>query len=54
LKKKVSFLSISKTILGILKDSNYKKYAILEPININQIINIDKWARETTLKKLFK
>ena len=54
LKKKVSFLSISKTILGILKDSNYKKYAILEPININQIINIDRWARETTLKKLFK
>ncbi|MDC0943092.1 1-deoxy-D-xylulose-5-phosphate reductoisomerase [Pelagibacteraceae bacterium] len=54
LKKKVSFLSIPKTILTILKDSNYKKYAILRPNNINQIINIDKWARETTLKKLFK
>ena len=30
LKKKIPFLSISKIIMTILKDSNYKKYAIKE------------------------
>ena len=47
LKKKIPFLSISKTILKILNDRNYKKYAIRKPKNINHIIKIDKWARET-------
>ena len=30
----------------ILNSANYKKYAIKKPININQIINIDNWARK--------
>ncbi len=52
LKKKIPFLSISKTILKILNDRNYKKYAIRKPKNIHEITNIDKWARENIKKKL--
>ena len=52
LKKKIPFLSISKTILKILNDRNYKKYAIRNPKNIHEITNIDKWTRENIKKKL--
>ena len=52
LNKKIPFLSISKTILKILNDRNYKKYAIRKPKNIHEITNIDKWARENTKKIL--
>ena len=52
LKKKIPFLSISKIIMTILKDSNYKKYAIKEPKNLNQIYKIDMWARKKTLEKI--
>ena len=51
LQKKIPFLSISKTILSILNDRNYKKYAIRNPENIKDIIKIDKWARETIIKR---
>ena len=52
LSKKIPFLSIHKIIMAILKDSNYKKYAIKKPKNINEIIEIDKWTRKIILKKL--
>ena len=52
LRKKIPFLSISKTILKILNDRNYKKYAIRNPKNIHEITNIDKWTRENIKKKL--
>ncbi len=54
LKHKIPFLGIYKIILSILKDRNYKKYAIRNPIKINQIYEIDRWARELTLKKILK
>ena len=50
--KKIPFLSINKFILSILKDRNYKKYAIRRPKNINQIYEIDNWARKSTIKKI--
>ena len=50
LKKKIPFLSIYKIIMNILNDRNYKKYAIKTPININQILTIDNWAKNTTRK----
>ena len=50
LKKNIPFLSISKTIMSILNNRNYKKYAIKTPININQILTIDNWAKNTTKK----
>tara|TARA_X000000950_G_scaffold213935_1_gene257329 strand:+ start:279 stop:1451 length:1173 start_codon:yes stop_codon:yes gene_type:complete len=55
LKHKLPFLEINRIIMIILKDKNYKKYAIKKPRNINQIYLIDLWARSVTkqiLKKL--
>ena len=54
LKKNIPFLSISKTIMSILNNRNYKKYAIRNPKNINQIKEIDKWARALTMEKINK
>ncbi len=47
---KIAFLSIIKIIMMILKDHKYKKYAIKRPKNINQINEIDMWAKLKTLK----
>ena len=52
LQKNIPFLGISKTIMKILSDRNYRKYAIKKPKNINEIIKIDNWARSTAVKKL--
>ena len=54
LRKNIDFLSIFRTIKTILNDRNYKKYAIRKPQNINQIINIDNWARRVTMEKIKK
>lgn len=54
LSKKIPFLAISKIIMSVLSDRNYKKYAIRNPINLNQITIIDSWARKTTLEKISK
>ena len=52
LSKKLDFLGISRGIIKILSDSNFKKYAVIKPVNINLIIKIDKWARSTVEKNL--
>ena len=52
LKKKIPFNSFYDYILSVMKDGNYKKYAIKEPKNINQILIIDEWAREVTFQKI--
>ena len=52
LQKKIPFLSIFKVIMVILKDRNYMKYAIKKPKNVEQIIQIDLWARKTTYEKI--
>ena len=52
LQKKIPFLTIFKIIQTIMNDRNYKKYAIRRSKNINQIHEIDHWAREKTLKKI--
>ena len=36
--------------MKVLKHKNYKKYAIRKPKNINQILEIDQWARLITGK----
>jgi 1-deoxy-D-xylulose-5-phosphate reductoisomerase len=50
LKKKISFNSISDYVFKVLKDKNYKKYAIYKPSNLNKINIIDNWSRITVLK----
>ena len=52
LAKKIHFLSINKIIMTILNNRNYKKYAIRNPKNIDQIKEIDEWARSLTLEKI--
>ena len=52
IKKKIAFNSFYFYLLSVLNDRNYKKYAIKEPRNIKQILLIDKWARNTTYRKL--
>ncbi len=52
LRKNLPFLAINKIILAILKDRNYKNYAIRKPNNLKQINIVDKWARNVTLKKI--
>jgi 1-deoxy-D-xylulose-5-phosphate reductoisomerase len=52
LRKKIPFFSIFKIIMNILKDRNYKKYAIRRPKKINDIYLIDNWARTTTFNKI--
>jgi 1-deoxy-D-xylulose-5-phosphate reductoisomerase len=54
LRKKIAFLSIFKIIMSILKDRNYRKYAIKKPKSINQINEINLWAKNTTIKKITK
>ncbi len=52
LKKKISFNSFFSYLSMVLNDRNYKKYAIQEPKNINQIFLIDKWTRDITKQKI--
>ena len=54
IKKKISFNSISNYLFEVLKDKNYKKYAIYKPVNLINIYKIDKWSRNTTLNLIKK
>lgn len=54
LNKKIAFLDINKIIMAIIKDSNFKKYAVKNPSNIKQIYQIDFWARSITINKINK
>ncbi len=50
LKKNISFKTIYAYLNTLLKDKNYKKYAIQKPINLKRIYLIDNWARNTMLR----
>lgn len=52
LSKKIGFNSIIKHLYLILRDKNFKKYAIKKTYSIHDIIKIDNWARSTTLSKI--
>jgi 1-deoxy-D-xylulose-5-phosphate reductoisomerase len=54
LKKKISFSSIIQYLFLVLKDKNYKKYAIYRPTNLKNIYMIDHWSRKTTLSIIKK
>tara|TARA_E500000178_G_scaffold214523_1_gene211876 strand:+ start:1299 stop:2465 length:1167 start_codon:yes stop_codon:yes gene_type:complete len=54
LKEKIPFLGISKIIMSVLRDRNYKKNAIIISNNLNQIIKLDKWAKQITFSKIDK
>ena len=52
LMNKITFNSIYKHIMTLLNDRNYKKYAVKQPKNIKQVLQIDLWSRKTTLKRI--
>lgn len=52
LAKNIAFYDIFKFIMAVLKDKNYRNYAIRNPKNINHIYAINNWAKKTTLEKL--
>ena len=52
LKQKIGFTSFYNLFLKVLNDRNYKKYAIKEPKNITEILQIDQWSRDKTLEKI--
>jgi len=54
LERKISFKSISKYLFEVLKDKNYKKYAIKATNNLKNIHMIDQWSRKTTMKVILK
>ena len=41
-----------KLVLIVLKDRNYKKYAVKKPKNIDQIIKISEWTKTVLMNKL--
>lgn len=52
LNKNITYNDIIKGIKLILKDRNYRKYAVKKPKTINQILNIDFWAKNKILNKI--
>ena len=52
LRKNIQFLSISVILKKILKDSNYKNYAVKQPNTIEKIHEINNWAKKRTFEKL--
>jgi len=52
LKKKMPYLNIYKHIFGIMKHRNFKKYAIKNPKNIKQILEIDNWAKSVIKEQI--
>ena len=50
--KRIPFTSFYKYILQVLKDRNYRKYAIKEPKSISQILQIDQWSRKVVYRKI--
>ena len=52
--KKITFKAITTCLFAVLKDKNYKKYAIKIPNTLKKIYDIDEWGRSATLKILKK
>ena len=48
LNKKITFLDISKKLLKLLKHEEFKKYKYITPLNIDQIISLNKHVRLKT------
>ena len=54
LKKNIPFLAISEIIMNIMRDKNYRKYAIEKPLDLKKIFLIDKWTKDRTLQIIQK
>ena len=54
LKKKISFLEIQKIFLKIVNNNNFEKFKKINPNNIQDIINLNKYVSLKILKKVYK
>ena len=36
--------------MAIMRDKNYRKYAIKPPLNLKKIFLVDKWTKDKVLK----
>ncbi len=54
MRKKIPFNSFYSHLKRVLRDRNYKKYAIKKPNKISQIFQIDQWSRNMTYKLIRK
>ena len=54
LTKKIKFNAIISNLYLILRDKNFKKYAIKKANSIQTIHKIDNWARDKTLRLIKK
>ena len=50
LKKNLNFMDISKTIMTIMRDKNYRKYAIQKPLSLKKIFLVDRWTKNKILE----
>ena len=50
--KKGTFLGIPMLIGKILRDRNYRKYAIRTPKDLKQINTINSWAKNKTIEMI--
>ena len=54
LKNKISFIEIQKIFLKMVNDKNFVKFKKINPYKIQDIINLNKYVRLKTLKKVYK
>ena len=38
--------------MSVLKDRNFKKNAVIRPLKLNQIIEIDKWSKKVAQSRI--
>ena len=54
LKQNIDFLDIYKIILIIMRDQNYRKYAIQNPSDLKKIFLVDTWVKKRVLEIIKK
>ena len=54
LKQNIDFLDIYKIILIIMRDQNYRKYAIQNPSDLKKIFLVDNWVKKRVLEIIKK
>ena len=54
LKKKIKFIDINKYLFKLLKQKEFLKFKKIQPLNVDQIIKIEKYVHLKVLEKVYK
>ena len=54
LKNKIKFIDINKYLLKLLKQKEFLKYKRIQPLNVHQIIKLEKYVHLKVLEKVYK